>query len=163
MGSRGSIIPYFMSISNGGVLPITDFRMTRFMISLEQGVELIWQAFDSMQGGEIFVKKIPSINVTDVALAINKNARQEEVGIRPGEKLHEQMIGVEDAHYTYEYLDYFKILPAINKWASDPLRIGNGIRVKPDFVYSSETNKQWMKISELEEWIGKNRNMIGNI
>ncbi len=105
MGSRGSIIPFFISIAKDGVLPITDNRMTRFMISLEEGVELVWHAFNNMKGGEIYVKKIPSMKITDVALAVDKNAKQEEVGIRPGEKLHEQMIGSEDAFYTYEYHD----------------------------------------------------------
>lgn len=103
MGSRGSVIPFFMSIKDKGVLPITDARMTRFMISLEQGVELVWQAFDDMEGGEIYVKKIPSMKVTDLATVVAPEARQEVVGIRPGEKLHEQMIGEEDAFYTYEY------------------------------------------------------------
>ena len=93
MGSRGSVIPFFMSIAKDGVLPITDNRMTRFMISLEEAVELVWHAFDDMKGGEIYVKKIPSMKVIDVALAVDDKAKQEEVGIRPGEKLHEQMIG----------------------------------------------------------------------
>jgi UDP-N-acetylglucosamine 4,6-dehydratase/5-epimerase len=160
MGSRGSVIPFFMSIEKGGVLPITDYRMTRFMISLEEGVELVWHAFNDMKGGEIYVKKIPSMKVTDVALAIDEKAKQEEVGIRPGEKLHEQMIGPEDALYTYEYLDYFKILPSINEWSHDPERISTGIRVKPNFVYCSDSNKEWMKISELKDWIKKNHNKI---
>ena len=93
MGSRGSVIPFFMSIKDQGVLPITDPRMTRFMISLEQGVELVWHALDDMVGGEIYVKKIPSMKVTDVARVIAPEAKQETVGIRPGEKLHEQMSG----------------------------------------------------------------------
>jgi UDP-N-acetylglucosamine 4,6-dehydratase/5-epimerase len=163
MGSRGSVIPFFMSISEGKILPITDKRMTRFMISLEEGVELVWHAFDDMKGGEIYVKKIPSMKVTDVALAVDKNAKQEEVGIRPGEKLHEQMIGSEDAFYTYEYLNHYKILPSINKWHSDPERIGDGVKVDPDFIYSSDNNKEWMKIRTLENWIEGNRNKIGNI
>jgi len=163
MGSRGSVIPFFMSIAKDGVLPITDNRMTRFMISLEEGVDLVWKAFNDMKGGEIYVKKIPSMKVTDIALAVNKNAEQKEVGIRPGEKLHEQMIGPEDAHYTYEYPSYFKILPSINDWADDPLRIGNGVKVKPGFLYSSDNNKEWMKVAELKEWIDKNRNKIGNV
>jgi UDP-N-acetylglucosamine 4,6-dehydratase (inverting) len=163
MGSRGSVIPFFMSISDNGVLPITDNRMTRFMISLEEGVGLVWHAFEDMKGGEIYVKKIPSMKVTDVALAVDKNAKQEEVGIRPGEKLHEQMIGPEDALYTYEYSDYYKILPSINKWADDPARIGNGIKVEPDFVYCSDNNKEWMEVKTLQDWIEKNRNKIGNI
>jgi FlaA1/EpsC-like NDP-sugar epimerase len=163
MGSRGSVIPFFMSIASDGVLPITDNRMTRFMISLEQGVELVWQAFEDMKGGEVYVKKIPSMKVTDVALAVDENAKQEEVGIRPGEKLHEQMIGREDAFYTYEYDGHFKILPSINNWSDDPERIGDGVKVAPDFMYCSDNNKEWMEISELQEWIEKNRHKIGNI
>jgi len=163
MGSRGSVIPFFMSIEKEGILPITDNRMTRFMISLEEGVELVWSAFDDMQGGEVYVKKIPSMKVTDVALAVNENAKQEEVGIRPGEKLHEQMIGVEDALYTYEYPGYFKILPSINNWSSDLARIGDGVKVAQNFMYTSDNNTEWMKVSDLKQWIKKNKNKIGNI
>ena len=163
MGSRGSVIPFFMSIKGKQVFPITDNRMTRFMISLEEGVKLVWHAFDDMRGGEIYVKKIPSMKVTDVALAVDESSKQEEVGIRPGEKLHEQMIGVEDALYTYEYPEHFKILPSINDWAKDEARIGNGIRVSEDFMYTSDNNKEWMEISELQQWIEKNKNKIGNI
>ena len=163
MGSRGSVIPYFMSIFQDGILPITDDRMTRFMISLEQGVELIWHAFDDMKGGEIYVKKIPSMKVTDIALAVSKEARQEEVGVRPGEKLHEQMIGLEDAPYTYEYPEYFKILPSINGWHNDEYRIASGIKVDSDFTYRSDNNLEWMKISELQRWIEQNKNKIGKV
>lgn len=163
MGSRGSVIPFFKSIAKDGILPITDKRMTRFMISLEEGVELVWHAFHDMKGGEIYVKKIPSMKITDIALAVDDKAKQEEVGIRPGEKLHEQMIGVEDAPYTYEYPNHFKILPSINAWSNDPERVGNGIRVNPDFTYCSDNNSEWMEISELKEWIRLNRNKIGNI
>jgi FlaA1/EpsC-like NDP-sugar epimerase len=152
-----------MSIAKDGILPITDNRMTRFMISLEEGVELVWHAFDDMRGGEIYVKKIPSMKVTDIALAVNKKAKQEEIGIRPGEKLHEQMIGPEDALYTYEYLSHFKILPSINDWSNDPERIGSGVKVKSDFMYCSNNNKEWMEISELQEWIQKNKDKIGII
>ena len=163
MGSRGSVIPFFMSIAKGGILPITDNRMTRFMISLEEGVNLVWHAFDDMKGGEIYVKKIPSMKIINVALAVDENAKQEEVGIRPGEKLHEQMIGVEDAVYTYEYPGHFKILPSINEWANDKARIGDGIRVPENFTYTSDNNEEWMKISELQNWIEANKNMIGKI
>jgi UDP-N-acetylglucosamine 4,6-dehydratase (inverting) len=163
MGSRGSVIPFFMSISKDGVLPITDNRMTRFMISLEEGVELVWQAFNDMKGGEIYVKKIPSMKVTDIALSVDSDMKQEEVGIRPGEKLHEQMIGPEDALYTYEYPDYFKILPSINDWGLDPNRIGDGLKVKPDFIYSSDGNKEWMQIETLKKWIEANQTKIGSI
>ena len=163
MGSRGSVIPFFISISDSGVLPITDNRMTRFMILLEEGVELVWHAFNDMEGGEVYVKKIPSMKVTDIALAVSKKAKQEEVGIRPGEKLHEQMIGTEDALYTYEYDDYFKILPSINNWSADPVRIGSGKKVDPEFTYCSNNNKEWMTIETLQKWIEKNYNKIGNI
>jgi UDP-N-acetylglucosamine 4,6-dehydratase (inverting) len=163
MGSRGSVIPFFMALADKGVLPITDDRMTRFMISLDEAVKLVWRAFDDMEGGEIYVKKIPSMKVTDVALAVDEKAKQKEVGIRPGEKIHEQMIGPEDALYTYEYDSFFKILPSINNWSQDPARIGNGIKVDLDFTYCSDNNKEWMKVSELKDWIEKNRNKIGNI
>ena len=163
MGSRGSVIPFFISISDSGVLPITDNRMTRFMILLEEGVELVWHAFNDMEGGEVYVKKIPSMKVTDIALAVSKKAKQEEVGIRPGEKLHEQMIGTEDVLYTYEYDDYFKILPSINNWSADPVRIGSGKKVDPEFIYCSDNNKEWMTIETLQKWIEKNYNKIGNI
>lgn len=163
MGSRGSVIPFFMSIAKDEVLPITDSRMTRFMISLEEGVELVWHAFEDMKGGEIYVKKIPSMKVIDIASAIDEKCKQEEVGIRPGEKLHEQMIGIEDALYTYEYPTHFKILPSINDWANDEVRIGNGIKVSENFIYTSDNNKEWMGISELQEWIKKNKDKIGNI
>lgn len=163
MGSRGSVIPYFMSIPKGKPLPITDKRMTRFMISLEEGVKLVWFAFSDMKGGEIYVKKIPSMKVTDIGLSVNQNAGQKEVGIRPGEKLHEQMIGIEDALYTYEYPEYFKILPSINFWNNDPKRIGKGKKVDAKFLYNSKNNKEWMKISELRKWIKKNHDKIGKM
>ena len=163
MGSRGSVIPFFLTVAKKGTLPITDNRMTRFMITLEEGVDLVWEAFDDMIGGEIYVRKIPSMKVTDVAKSVSDTARQEVVGIRPGEKLHEQMIGPEDAIYTYEYPEYYKILPSINNWSSDPARIGDGIKVAQDFTYTSDNNTEWMEISELQEWIEENRNKIGNI
>jgi UDP-N-acetylglucosamine 4,6-dehydratase len=161
MGSRGSVIPFFMSLAKKAVLPITDPRMTRFMITLEQGVELVWHAFEDMIGGEIYVKKIPSMNIIDIAKATVPNARHEIVGIRPGEKLHEQMIGTEDALYTYEYLEHFKILPAIHKWSNDPLRIKDGKKVDEGFIYSSDTNPDWMDVGILKAWIKKNVSKIG--
>lgn len=163
MGSRGSVLPFFMSIKDKGVLPITDERMTRFMISLEEGVELVWHAFDDMVGGEIYVKKIPSMKVTDLARVVAPQAKQEVVGIRPGEKLHEQMIGAEDSYYTYEYPEHFKILPNINDWASDTQRIKDGKRVPEGFVYASDNNPEWMTDEQLEAWIEANREKIGSI
>lgn len=163
MGSRGSVIPFFMSVKDSGVLPITDDRMTRFMISLEEGVELVWHAFDDMVGGEIYVKKIPSMKVTDLASVIAPEAQQKIIGIRPGEKVHEQMIGAEDAYYTYEYPEHYKILPAINEWCDSPERIQDGKKVPDGFVYSSDNNSEWMTAEELQTWIDQNREKIGSI
>lgn len=163
MGSRGSVIPFFMSIRDKGVLPITDERMTRFMISLEQGVELVWHAFDDMEGGEIYVKKIPSMKVTDLARVIAPEAQLEYVGIRPGEKLHEQMIGEEDSFHTYEYPEHFKILPAIHEWDRDKNRIKDGKKVQEGFSYTSDNNPDWMAPAELQAWIELNREKIGTI
>ena len=163
MGSRGSVIPFFMSIKDEGELPITDARMTRFMISLQQGVELVWHAFEDMQGGEIYVKKIPSMMVTEVAKAIAPEAKQRIVGIRPGEKLHEQMIGVEDAPFTFEYDDHFKILPNINDWSADEARIKNGKPVPEGFIYASDNNADWMSEADLQAWIEANRSKIGAV
>jgi UDP-N-acetylglucosamine 4,6-dehydratase len=163
MGSRGSVIPFFMSIREKGVLPITDGRMTRFMISLEQGVELVWHAFEDMVGGEIYVKKIPSMKVTDLARVVAPECKQEVVGIRPGEKLHEQMIGAEDSYYTYEYPEHFKILPTINDWANSAERIKNGIKVAEGFVYASDNNVEWMTDVQLQTWIEINREKIASV
>ena len=162
MGSRGSVIPFFRSIRDTGVLPITDERMTRFMITLEQGVELVWHAFEDMIGGEIYVKKIPSMKVVDLATAIAPDAKQTIVGIRPGEKLHEQMIGPEDSHYTYEYPEYFKILPAIHNWDASTERIKDGVLVPQGFEYASNNNSHWMSIQELQAWVAGNQAKIGD-
>jgi UDP-N-acetylglucosamine 4,6-dehydratase (inverting) len=163
MGSRGSIIPYFLSIKDSKKLPITDERMTRFMISLDQGVRLVWHAFEDMMGGEIYVKKIPSIKITDIAKAIAPNAKHEIIGIRPGEKLHEQMISSEDSHATYEYSEYYKILPQIYNWSNDISRIGKGKKVLKNFVYSSENNSEWMTRLELKKWIKLNKDNLEKI
>ncbi len=163
MGSRGSVIPLFLSIREKGVFPITDPRMTRFMITLEQGVDLVWHAFDDMVGGEIYVKKIPSIVIGDIATACDPDVKQKVVGIRPGEKLHEQMISAEDAASTFEYSDYFKILPMINNWDKSSERIKDGKKVAEDFVYSSDNNQEWMSVDTLKNWIDENRSKIGAI
>jgi UDP-N-acetylglucosamine 4,6-dehydratase (inverting) len=161
MGSRGSVIPFFMSKHQTGFLPITDTRMTRFMITLEEAVDMVWHAFEDMVGGEIYVKKIPSMRVTDIALAVNPDAQQKIVGIRPGEKLHEEMISSEDSIYTYEYKDHYKILPAIHGWSNDPERINEGKLVPKNFIYSSNTNKEWMSIELLRAWIDKKYQKLG--
>jgi UDP-N-acetylglucosamine 4,6-dehydratase len=163
MGSRGSVIPFFMKLADSGVLPITDPAMTRFMITLNQAVELVWHAFDDMLGGETYVKMIPSMNIIDIAKAIAPKAKLKVIGIRPGEKLHEQMIGREDSLNTYRYDGYFKILPMIHDWSVDPSRIKKGILVNSNFSYNSDTNSEWMTVKVLQEWIEFYKFHINNI
>jgi len=163
MGSRGSVIPFFLSVLEKEEFPITDERMTRFMITLEQGVELVWHAFEDTIGGEVYVKKIPSIKVIDIAKAVSPEIKQKIIGIRPGEKLHEQMIGTEDCDNTYEYDGYYKILPAIHRWNNDPKRIKSGKKVEEGFSYISDTNTEWMTIKDLSKWIEENKEKIGVI
>jgi UDP-N-acetylglucosamine 4,6-dehydratase/5-epimerase len=160
MGSRGSVIPLFLQQLKKGEITITDPRMTRFMISLEQGVELVWKALEVMEGGEIFVRKIPSMNILDIASTVAPEAKIKKIGIRPGEKLHEQMIGVEDATYTYLYSNYYKILPSIYNWCNDPMRVKKGVKVPEDFEYKSNTNQDWMTKSDLNDWL-KQEKKIG--
>jgi UDP-N-acetylglucosamine 4,6-dehydratase len=163
MGSRGSIIPFFISQKEQDELPITDERMTRFMISLDQGVELVWHTFEDMVGGEIYVKKIPSMKIIEIAKVIAPKAGHKIIGIRPGEKLHEQMISSEDSYSTYEYPNYYKILPQINEWSEDDLRIKSGAKVSPGFIYSSDNNSEWMTNSKFKTWIDENYNYIDKI
>lgn len=163
MGSRGSIIPFFFNQRNEASLPITDTRMTRFMITLEEGVSLVWHAFEDMVGGEIYVKKIPSMKVTDIAKSINPKAKHEIIGIRPGEKLHEEMISPEDSYHTYEFDSYYKILPAINGWSVDETRIKGGKLVPEGFSYTSDNNPDWMQFEALRQWVSENSDKIGLI
>ena len=163
MGSRGSVIPFFYNQKENKKLPITDIRMTRFMITLDQGVDLVWHAFDDMVGGEIYVKKIPSMKIIDIASCINNSEEYHLIGIRPGEKLHEEMISPEDSFCTYEYDDYFKILPAINNWSVDKKRIKHGKLVPEGFSYTSDNNSNWLSKESLKEWIEINKDYIGNI
>lgn len=164
MGSRGSVIPFFLQQKESGVpLSVTDERMTRFMITLEQGVDLVWRAFDEMHGGEIFVQKIPSMNIMDIAEAVDPGGQREFVGIRPGEKLHEQMIGVEDALTTFDFGDHYRILPTINDWASAEKITGNGTSVPDTFAYTSDNNTEWMGVEELRAWIDSERSRVGAI
>jgi UDP-N-acetylglucosamine 4,6-dehydratase/5-epimerase len=156
MGSRGSVIPFFLSLKDNEEVPITDTRMTRFMITLEQGVELVWTAFEDSVGGEIYVKKIPSMNITDIAKAILPDVKHKIIGIRPGEKLHESMISVEDAMSTYEYDSYYKILPTIHKWSLEPGRINGGVKCSEGFSYTSNNNTEWMDVESLRNWIKNN-------
>lgn len=152
-----------MKVKDKGVLPITDERMTRFMITLEQGVELVWHAFEGMVGGEIYVKKIPSMSVVYLARALAPECKLDFVGIRPGEKLHEQMIGKEDAYYTFEYPEHYKILPTTNEWSTAPERIKDGVKVMEGFTYRSDNNTKWMTGDELMAWVNSNRDYIGII
>ena len=163
MASRGSVIPFFLKLADTGELPITSPEMTRFMITVEQGVDLVWYAFDDMLGGEIYVKRIPSINILDIARAIAPQAKHKVIGVRPGEKLHEQMIGIEDAPHTYEYTDHYTILPAIHNWSIDPNRVKSGKKVPTDFTYVSNKNESWMSIAELKQWVDENRSRIGRV
>jgi UDP-N-acetylglucosamine 4,6-dehydratase/5-epimerase len=160
MGSRGSIIPFFYSLRNNKSLPITDIRMSRFMITLEEGINLVWHAFADMVGGEIYVKKIPSMKIVDIASCISPNAKHEIIGIRPGEKLHEEMISVDESYNTYEFNDYYKILPALNKWNLDEMRIKKGKLVPDRFSYTSDKNTKWMSPKNLKSWIEKNKNFL---
>ena len=154
MCSRGSVIPHFINLKSKGETPkITHKDMTRFMISLEQGVDLVKQAFENSIGGEIYVKKIPSMKVTEVAKTIFQSDVYDEIGIRLGEKMHEQMISLEDSMTTYEYKDHYKILPTINDWHIDKARIGTGKKVPSDFIYSSETNADWMTEADLRDYL----------
>jgi UDP-N-acetylglucosamine 4,6-dehydratase/5-epimerase len=161
MGSRGSVIPFFAGIPSGNKIPITHQNMTRFMISLEDAVELVWHSFADMVGGEIYVKKIPSMKVTELAKTIAPDAEHNIIGIRPGEKMHEQMIGPEDAPFTYEYPEHYKILPSIHSWGLDPERISDGKKVVPGFTYTSDNNVDWMSRSELAKWLEINKPQIG--
>lgn len=158
MGSRGSVIPFFLKCAELGEVPITDRRMTRFMITLRQGIELVEHAFTDMKGGEIYVKKIPSMNIMDLADAIAPHAIKREVGIRPGEKIHEQMVGIEDAASTYEYDNYFKILPTTISEEDRKVVSRGGVLVQPNFLYSSDKNTEWMSKDDLIQFVADNRN-----
>jgi UDP-N-acetylglucosamine 4,6-dehydratase len=155
VGSRGSVVPFFLKMRKTGVLPITDPRMTRFWITLAQGVEFVLACLDRMSGGEIFVPKIPSMKVVDLARAIAGECETVVVGIRPGEKLHEVMVPEDDAHHTLEYDDYYAILPTFHDWDAQEYIQKNGGKPCPDgFRYSSDTNEAWLTVEELREMIG---------
>ena len=149
-GSRGSVIPLFQNLMDQGVkeLPITDFRMTRFWISLEQGVELVIKALEEARGGETFISKIPSFKITDLAEAMLPGCEKKEVGIREGEKLHEIMVTREDSLHTYEYEKHFIIYPHYDWWRERDL-IPGGKLVAPEFEYSSGTNTEWLSVEDL--------------
>jgi UDP-N-acetylglucosamine 4,6-dehydratase (inverting) len=154
MGSRGSVIPFFLKKRVDGVLPVTDRRMTRFNISLEEGVELVLKALDEMWGGEIFVPRIPSYLITDLAEAIAPGCRIEEIGIRPGEKLHEEMITASDAINTIAYQTGYIIMPATPVWDPEEfIRARNASRCPDGFSYDSLSNPERLSVTELRELI----------
>lgn len=150
-GSRGSVIPFFDNIiKNGGnELPITDYRMTRFWISLEEGVKLVIKALEESRGGETFISKIPSFKITDLAQAMLPGCKMPEVGIREGEKLHEIMITTEDSLHTYEYEKHFIVYPQMNFW-NDGKVIPGGKKLEYGFSYSSDNNTQWYSVEQLK-------------
>lgn len=150
-GSRGSVIPFFQNIidQGGTKLPITDYRMTRFWISLEEGVKLVIKALEESRGGETFISKIPSFKITDLAQAMLPGCEMPEIGIREGEKLHEVMVPAEDSGHTYEYDKHYIIYPNYNWWDMDKL-IPGGTKVEQGFVYSSGDNKEWLSIEDIK-------------
>lgn len=157
LGSRGSIIPFLLSQKKEEkFFTITDRRMTRFVTTLESAVKLVWKSFEDMQGGEIYVDKNPSIKILDIAKAIDVKKKIKIIGIRPGEKINEMMISSEDSRYTYEYGNYYKILPSINNWYQDKTRIKKGKKVKLNFEYTSDINSDWMTVNQMKSWIKKN-------
>ena len=154
MGSNGSVIPFFLNKKKDGVLPITDTDMTRFNISLQGGVDMVMHAMEHAWGGELFVPKIPSYKITDVAKAIGPECEKPEVGIRPGEKVHEEMITSSDSYYTYDLGKYYTILPATHKWKlEDYIKQFNAKKVEKGFEYNSGDNTEWETVESLRQLI----------
>ena len=154
MGSNGSVIPYFLKKKEEGILPITDPKMTRFNISLEGGVNMVMHALDNAWGGEIFIPKIPSYNILDVANAIGPECEKPIVGIRPGEKIHEEMITSSDSYYTWDLGKYYTILPATHKWNLDEfVNHFKAEKVTEGFTYNSGENTEWESVESLRELI----------
>ena len=150
VGSRGSVVPYFQKLRSSGVLPITDERMTRFWITLDQGVRFVLDSLERMHGGELYVPKIPSMRVVDLAKAMAPDAELRVVGIRPGEKLHEEMISVSDARSTVDVGDRYVIQPELDFWPKPQLE---GTPLPDGFSYASDTNDRWLRVDELRAMI----------
>jgi UDP-N-acetylglucosamine 4,6-dehydratase len=151
MGSRGSVIPHFKQLATKGKpFPITDKRMTRFWITLDQAVEFVLESFEIMQGGELYVPRIPSMKIMDLAQAIKKDFKYEEIGIRPGEKLHEEMISPDDSRRTVELSNRYVVSPIFAEWGFTPPK---GKAVEDSFTYRSDTNDLWLTIEELQKLI----------
>jgi UDP-N-acetylglucosamine 4,6-dehydratase len=151
VGSRGSVVPLFQQLAPGGVLPITDRRMTRFWITLDQGVNFVISMLAAMHGGELFVPKIPSMRITDLAAAIAPSARIDETGIRPGEKLHEEMIGIDDARRTVDAGEHYVVCPEADWWDA---RSWDAPHVPDGFRYTSDTNGSYLTVEQLRGLIG---------
>lgn len=151
MGSRGSVIPYFKElVSQGKNLPITDLRMTRFWISLDQAVKFVLDSLEMMEGGELYVPRIPSMKIVDLARAVSPDARLEEIGMRPGEKLHEEMISADDSRRTIILKNRFVVTPVIAEWGYNPPK---GVAMTEGSAYKSDTNEQWMSESDIKKFI----------
>ncbi len=150
-GSRGSVIPLFQKAKEQGFIPITDRRMTRFWITLNEGVQLVLKALEEMKGGEIFIPKIPSVRIIDIGEAIAPGMRQEIVGIRPGEKLHEVLVSESESPMTFEYKDYYTIHPSFPFWTNK--KLNGGKKVKDGFRYDSYSNERWLTIPQIKEFI----------
>ncbi|MBS1495133.1 MAG: UDP-N-acetylglucosamine 4,6-dehydratase (inverting) [Bacteroidetes bacterium] len=156
MGSNGSVIPFFLKKQKDKVLPITDPNMTRFNISLAEGVDMVLHAFETAWGGEIFVPKIPSYRITDVATAIGPDCEQKIVGIRPGEKIHEEMITTSDSFYTYDLGKYYTIIPSTPRWnVDDFIAKFSAKKVEPEFKYNSGENDDWLTVEQIRSLIKK--------
>jgi UDP-N-acetylglucosamine 4,6-dehydratase len=153
-GSNGSVVPFFQKQAAKGVLPITDPKMTRFIITLDQSVDLVMKAFEKMEGGEVFVPKIPSTTILDIARAVDPDCKTKVIGIRPGEKLHECMIPADEARHTLEFDDHYIIQPAFRSWSNQPPAYAeSGRQCDEDFDYSSDNNEQWLTIAKLQSMI----------
>lgn len=160
MGSRGSILPYFFSIKDEGMFPITHMEMTRFFVTLRQGVESVLTAFEEMRGGEIFVKKIPSFRIADLPKVFSAAPKIEIVGVRKAEKLHEQMIGLEDSSVTFDFGNHYRLIPFFtetNVYSEEEL---NGRKVDENFTYSSDQNEDWMDVNDVKDWVKKNKTIL---
>lgn len=157
MGSNGSVIPFFFKKRKSGTLPITDSKMTRFNISLQEGVDMVMHALFTAWGGELFVPKIPSYRITDVATAVDPNCKQVVVGIRPGEKIHEEMITYSDSFYTYDLGKYYVILPPTHSWKlNDFIKEFNAVLVPQGFSYNSGDNSEWETVESMRTLIKNN-------
>jgi UDP-N-acetylglucosamine 4,6-dehydratase/5-epimerase len=155
VGSRGSVVPLFLNRRATGTLPVTDPRMTRFWITLEQGVDFVLRTLQRMQGGEIFIPKSPSMNIMDLARAVAPACGIEVVGARPGEKTHEVLVAEDDASNTLEYHDHFVIQPTFHEWDEDAFRqAAGGRRCPAGFRYASDTNPQWLSVEAMRSMMG---------